>query len=112
MKTVLVLGAGRSSSMLISYLLKNSRQYNWHIIVGDKNKAAAENAVNEHGGGESIEFDASDEHASIAVIKSTDVVISLLPPALHSVVAQKEARHHIGEPEFVAPERTMSCIGG
>jgi len=31
---------------------------------------------------------------------------------LQSVVWQKEDRHHIGEPEFVAPERTMSCIGG
>jgi cyclic pyranopterin phosphate synthase len=31
---------------------------------------------------------------------------------LHEVVWQKEERHHIGEPEFVAPERTMSCIGG
>jgi cyclic pyranopterin phosphate synthase len=28
------------------------------------------------------------------------------------VVWQKEARHHIGEPDFVQPERTMSCIGG
>jgi GTP 3',8-cyclase len=31
---------------------------------------------------------------------------------LRTVVWQKEARHHIGEPEFVQPERTMSCIGG
>ncbi|MGD0813739.1 MAG: GTP 3',8-cyclase MoaA [Verrucomicrobiota bacterium] len=31
---------------------------------------------------------------------------------LRSVVWQKEPRHHIGEPEFVQPERTMSCIGG
>ncbi len=31
---------------------------------------------------------------------------------LQSVVWQKEERHHIGEPEFVAPERSMSCIGG
>jgi cyclic pyranopterin phosphate synthase len=31
---------------------------------------------------------------------------------LHEVVWQKEARHHIGEPDFVQPERTMSCIGG
>ena len=28
------------------------------------------------------------------------------------VVWQKEDRHHIGEPEFKQPERTMSCIGG
>lgn len=31
---------------------------------------------------------------------------------LLSVVWQKEARHHIGEPDFVAPSRSMSCIGG
>ncbi len=29
-----------------------------------------------------------------------------------AVVLQKEARHHIGEPDFVAPPRSMSCIGG
>ncbi|MEO5804324.1 MAG: GTP 3',8-cyclase MoaA [Verrucomicrobiota bacterium] len=31
---------------------------------------------------------------------------------LQDVVWQKEARHHIGEPEFVQPQRSMSCIGG
>jgi GTP 3',8-cyclase len=31
---------------------------------------------------------------------------------LHEVVAQKEARHHIGEPDFEFANRSMSCIGG
>jgi cyclic pyranopterin phosphate synthase len=31
---------------------------------------------------------------------------------LQTIIGQKEERHHIGEPEFVQPERTMSCIGG
>ena len=31
---------------------------------------------------------------------------------IRNVVMRKEARHHIGEPDFVSPERTMSCIGG
>lgn len=31
---------------------------------------------------------------------------------LKEVVRQKEARHHIGEPDFVPPPRSMSCIGG
>ncbi len=31
---------------------------------------------------------------------------------LKGVVWQKEPRHHIGEPEFVPPPRSMSCIGG
>lgn len=35
-----------------------------------------------------------------------------LADLMRAVVWQKEARHHIGEPEFVQPQRTMSCIGG
>lgn len=31
---------------------------------------------------------------------------------LRQVVWNKEARHHIGEAEFVSPPRSMSCIGG
>ncbi len=31
---------------------------------------------------------------------------------LKEVVWQKEARHHIGESDFVPPSRSMSCIGG
>jgi len=31
---------------------------------------------------------------------------------LKEVVWQKEARHHIGEPDFIPPSRSMSCIGG
>lgn len=41
-----------------------------------------------------------------------DVSDAAIGDWLQSVVWQKEDRHHIGEPEFVAPERTMSCIGG
>ena len=31
---------------------------------------------------------------------------------LEEVAWQKEARHHIGEKDYVAPARSMSCIGG
>ena len=31
---------------------------------------------------------------------------------IRDVVGHTEDRHHIGEPGFVQPERTMSCIGG
>ncbi len=35
-----------------------------------------------------------------------------LSARLREIVLQKEARHHIGEPDFVSPPRSMSCIGG
>ena len=31
---------------------------------------------------------------------------------LQEVIGQKEARHHIGEPDFKFASRSMSCIGG
>jgi GTP 3',8-cyclase len=31
---------------------------------------------------------------------------------IRDVIGRKEARHHIGEPDFVAPSRTMVHIGG
>ncbi|MDB6125184.1 MAG: 3,8-cyclase [Pedosphaera sp.] len=54
-------------------------------------------SVTEHDLRSKLRSDASDEE---------------LIAYLQSVVWQKEDRHHIGEPEFVAPERSMSCIGG
>jgi cyclic pyranopterin phosphate synthase len=35
-----------------------------------------------------------------------------LAEKLSGIVLQKEDRHHIGERDFIQPERTMSCIGG
>jgi cyclic pyranopterin phosphate synthase len=35
-----------------------------------------------------------------------------LAERLREIVRGKEDRHHIGEPNFVPPERSMSCIGG
>lgn len=51
------------------------------------------------------------EH-DIKALARTGASDDVLNDFLRSVVWQKEARHHIGEPEFVQPERTMSCIGG
>jgi cyclic pyranopterin phosphate synthase len=41
-----------------------------------------------------------------------DATAEELAEFLRAVVLQKEARHHIGEPEFQPPSRSMSCIGG
>ncbi len=37
---------------------------------------------------------------------------SALAEYIHSVIGQKEVRHHIGEPGFVKPSRSMVHIGG
>ena len=60
MKTILVIGAGRSSSSLIQYLLDQSEKSNWKIRVGDVDEKNAAARVNGHENGVAFRFDISD----------------------------------------------------
>ncbi len=86
-KHILVLGAGRSSSALISYLLKESAQNNWTVTVGDISKKMAAERITEASGC-AIEFNMEDQESSCKAIASADVVISLLPAHLHIKAAK------------------------
>lgn len=87
-KHILVVGAGRSSSALISYLLKQSIPNNWTITVGDISKQMAAERMAGQGSGCAIEFNIEDEQSSCKAIASADVVISLLPAHLHIKAAK------------------------
>jgi saccharopine dehydrogenase-like NADP-dependent oxidoreductase len=87
MKTILVLGAGRSSSSLIAYFLKHAAQQGWQIIVGDVSEEAARQKINSHPHGRAVRFDINDAQSSTSVIEQADVVVSLLPAHLHPLVA-------------------------
>ena len=56
MRQVLVIGAGRSASSLIKYLLENSEKENLHITIGDLSKELANKNKN-HKNATAIEFD-------------------------------------------------------
>ena len=57
MKKILVLGAGKSATTLISYLLEKAEQHNWHITVGDFNIDTAIQKIDVHERGTAIFFD-------------------------------------------------------
>src|SRR6478609_1881074 len=88
MQSILILGAGRSSSVLIEYILKNALEFNWTVTVGDISIDAAVARVGTNPKGKAIVFDIQQE-SSDEFIKNSDVVISLIPPALHPKVARK-----------------------
>ncbi len=88
MKTILVLGAGRSSSSLIAYLLDVAAQFSWRVIVGDFSMEAAKVRIGNSSIGTAIVFDIEQEENSRNTIASADMVISLLPPHLHPTVAR------------------------
>lgn len=86
MNKILVLGAGRSSSVLIDYLLKKSIRNNFKVTVADISLKAAEEKINNHINGSSIEFSIENDKDAKKVISEHDIIISLLPPAMHDKV--------------------------
>jgi saccharopine dehydrogenase (NADP+, L-glutamate forming) len=88
MKSILVLGAGRSSTSLINYLLRIASARDWQIMVGDVNENLALEKTNGFPNAKAFKFDIHDQAHSLTVIEQADVVISLLPAALHPLVAK------------------------
>ncbi|HRE96880.1 MAG TPA: saccharopine dehydrogenase NADP-binding domain-containing protein, partial [Flavobacteriales bacterium] len=82
MKTILIIGAGRSSSTMIKYLLEHSKQENWKIRVGDMDLALAEKKIAGHPNGQAFQFNALDPEERKKEIAAADFVISMLPAAL------------------------------
>ena len=87
MQTILVLGAGRSSSALITYLLQQATLHSWKIVVGDVSEEAARQRIGGSTRGQAVFFDINNEESHVAM-QVADVVISLLPAHLHPLVAK------------------------
>jgi saccharopine dehydrogenase-like NADP-dependent oxidoreductase len=88
MKTILIIGAGRSASSLIQYLLNKSEKENLHLIIGDLSLALAQKKTNNHPNATAIALDIFDEDQRKKAVKIADIVISMLPAHLHIQVAK------------------------
>ena len=82
MKNIFVLGAGRSSTALIEYLMMEKTSFN--IIIGEKEPRIAEQKFPS---AKIISFDILDTAVARDQLKTADLVISMLPPTLHLPVA-------------------------
>ncbi|WP_040247116.1 saccharopine dehydrogenase family protein [Psychroserpens mesophilus] len=88
MRKILVIGAGKSASYLIKYLLDKSTEENLHIIVGDINIQNARKLINNHENGQAINLDVFSSHSRHDAIENADIVISMLPARYHIEVAR------------------------
>lgn len=86
-KSILVLGAGRSSSALISYLLENAEKGGWHVTVGDYFEESAKERIGQSKFGSAIRFNIEELELCNEAVSAADVVISLVPADLHPSVA-------------------------
>jgi saccharopine dehydrogenase-like NADP-dependent oxidoreductase len=88
MKKVLLFGAGKSATVLIDYLLENAGKEKWQLTVIDANLDLAKTKVGDSYFAEAVSFDIHDPEERHKHISSADIVISLLPPDLHFIVAK------------------------
>lgn len=105
MQTVLVLGAGLSSTSLIKYFLDHSRQQ-WKIRVGDINLENAERRINGHANGKAFRFDVYDNDQRRSEIEQASIVISMLPARMHHLVAEScvELSKDMVTASYLSPE--------
>lgn len=102
---ILILGAGRSSSSLINYIIDQSIKNQWKVTIGDFSHAAALEMIDGKSAS-AIQFDIQDAEASRKAIASADVVISLIPAHLHFLVAKicLAEKKHLLNASYVSDE--------
>lgn len=88
MKNIFVIGAGRSASSLIKYLLDNSQAEGWKVTVGDVAIDLARQKTANHPNARPIAFDIFNEQQREEEIGEADIVISMLPATMHFNVAK------------------------
>ena len=88
MKKILVIGAGRSASTLISYLLEGADENNWFVTVADFSLIIAQESVKESNNANAIFFNVKDDKQREREIIKSDIVVSMLPASMHIMVAK------------------------
>jgi len=94
-KLISIIGAGRSASSLISYLLERTEKYDWQIKVYDQDFDLAKSKILDHAKASAHQIDIKNESARIALIQESDIVVSMLPASMHVDVAKECIRFKI-----------------
>ncbi|GAA4387496.1 saccharopine dehydrogenase family protein [Hymenobacter koreensis] len=107
MTRLLLLGAGRSASSLIQYLLAHLTTEDWHLTIADVNPeplhaqlaSFAERA-------QAVAFEIGQQERLHELVAGHDVVISMLPALFHPVVAKACLAHgkHLATASYATEE--------
>lgn len=88
MRNILIIGAGRSTTSLIRYLIEKSSSENLHITIGDISLESAQKLTKNHLNAKGILLDVFNEKQREEAVKAADIVISMLPARFHIEVAK------------------------
>jgi len=88
MRSILIFGAGKSSSSLVNYLLEKSGSESLELIVADISPDNAKLLVKDHPKARVVQMDIFQDEQRKQQISKADLVISMLPASLHTLVAR------------------------
>ena len=106
MRKILIIGAGKSSSYLIKYLVDKSKDENLHITIGDLDINTTKKRIGLLNNVSIIHLDVFDAESRAKAIKDADIVISMLPARFHIEAAKDCIRYkkHIVTASYVSKE--------
>ncbi|WP_299435092.1 saccharopine dehydrogenase family protein [uncultured Aquimarina sp.] len=88
MQKILVIGAGKSTAVLIKYFQDKSKSENLHITIGDISIQNAKSLAGNHPNTNAIALDVFDKNSREEAIKKADIIVSMLPARFHIEVAK------------------------
>jgi len=89
MRNILIIGAGKSTSYIVKYLVDKSTKENLFITIGDIDIDNAKKLSTDSNKTKAIKFDILNEKTSSEYISKSDIVISMLPSRYHMCVAKQ-----------------------
>ncbi len=106
MKNILVIGAGRSATVLIQYFLNNAEAQDWHLTVGDISAELCEKKIAGHPRGRAISFDVFNAEQRKTELSNADIVVSMLPASMHIELAREcvDLGKHLTTASYISKE--------
>ncbi|KUG07595.1 saccharopine dehydrogenase family protein [Solirubrum puertoriconensis] len=107
MTRILLLGAGRSASALIQYLLRQTTQHNWHLTIADVNPTPLHPLLQPYAErAAAVAFEISEQEKLSQLVAEHDIVISMLPALFHPLVARAclQHRRHLATASYATEE--------
>ena len=99
-QTILIIGAGKSATVLIQYLQQKAVENDWFILLADGDEAVAKNKWNNAPNGTALGIDIENELDRQNLVQKADIVVSMMPAQLHFLVAKDCLA--FGKPLFTA----------
>ncbi len=105
-RNILVLGAGKSTSYLLDYLLNKSKDENLQLTIGDLHPENIPVQFTEHPNCKTITLNIIDDEGRRKAISESDIVVSMLPPKLHIKIAEDciHFKKHLVTASYVSKE--------